>query len=233
MRNELITNPLLVDSPTSDAVADSIYRQLRESIIQVKLSPGQALSEAEVAKTYGTSRQPVREAFIRLGREGLVKAQRQRGTFVVKISVKAVNDARFIREALEVAIARELAQKATAADISNLRDIVNRQSRLDREDNAQFLYLDDAFHRGMAMLADREAAWQTIETVKAQIDRVRYLSFKGASPVESLIDQHGRIVDAIEAHDPDMAERIIKQHLNEILQTLPIIAGWFQGLFED
>ncbi len=63
------------------------------------------LSEQDIATRLGVSRQPVREAFIKLGEAGLIRVLPQRGTLVVKISRAAVEDARFIREAVECAVA--------------------------------------------------------------------------------------------------------------------------------
>ena len=95
-----------------------------------RLKPGEALSEKEVALRYGVSRQPVREAFIKLAEERLVSIQPQRGTFVVKISMKEVLDARFVREAIEVAVALEAASITPLGLIKELRTLVAQQSAL-------------------------------------------------------------------------------------------------------
>ncbi len=91
----------------TDAVRQRLFQVLRQSIIQMVLAPGQALSEKEIAETFMVSRQPVREAFIRLSEAGLVEVRPQRGTYVVKISQRAVLEARFVREAVEVAIVKQ------------------------------------------------------------------------------------------------------------------------------
>jgi len=67
-------------------VARRVFHELKNAIITMALTPGQALSENEIAAQMGVSRQPVREAFIRLSEAGLVRIRPQRGTFVVKIS---------------------------------------------------------------------------------------------------------------------------------------------------
>ena len=78
------------------SISARLYRHLRNAVIRGELPPGQALSEAEIARQFSMSRQPVREAFIKLAEERLVVIQPQRGTFVVKISVEEVLDARFV-----------------------------------------------------------------------------------------------------------------------------------------
>ena len=71
-----------------------------------------------------------------------------------------------------------------------------------------------------------------VEEVKAQMDRVRYLSFGGATSTTVLIDQHERVVDALEAHNRKQAEGAIRLHLREILKSLPQIAAAHPDLFD-
>ena len=106
------------------------------------------LSEQDLAQRFGVSRSPVREAFIKLSQSGLVRVLPQRGTLVVKISQAAVEDARFIREAVECAVVREAALKASPAMLAGLNDSLARQKRaLRTKTTSEFLALDEEFHR--------------------------------------------------------------------------------------
>src|SRR3546814_13301494 len=87
------------------------------------------LSEQKIAERRNVSRSPVREAFIKLGEAGLVRILPQRGTLVVKISQRSVEDARFIREAVECAVAREAAAIREPAALARLADSLTRQRR--------------------------------------------------------------------------------------------------------
>src|SRR5713226_9289569 len=102
--------PLRLDGARGSSIAEQVFRTLRFSIVTMKLTPATALSEQEIADRLNVSRQPVREAFIKLSDIGLVRVLPQRGTFVEKISAKAVTDARFVREAVECAIARRASE---------------------------------------------------------------------------------------------------------------------------
>ena len=211
-----------------------VFDQIRRAIVQMQLRPGNSLSEAEVARQLGVSRQPVREAFIKLAEIGLVEVRPQRGTFVVLISKREVQNARFIREAVEVAVARKAAAEAGAADIEKLRAIVDEQkSMAAADDHAGFLRLDEAFHETLAASADCGHAWRVLESLKAQMDRVRFLSIADATPYAKLIDQHTAIVDAIAAHAPDQADAAIRAHMAEILISLPQLAAAHPELFSD
>ena len=169
--------PLRIDT-RAGSIAEQVFRTLRSSIVTMQLTPATALSEQDIAGRLNVSRQPVREAFIKLSEIGLVRVLPQRGTFVVKISAKAVTDARFVREAVECAIARRASEGIGEAAMDDLRAILAEQRKAARDPEA-FFVLDEAFHRGLANAAECAYAWKVIEEAKAQMDRVRFLSLPG------------------------------------------------------
>jgi DNA-binding GntR family transcriptional regulator len=225
------TAPRATRQSESSSISAQVYRQLRGAIIRGEIRPGEALSESETARQYSTSRQPVREAFIKLAEERLVSVLPQRGTFVVKISVAEVLDARFVREAIEIAVIREAATSAPLSAIKELRSLIERQRAVEHGHNVEFLALDEEFHRTLALSVGRAHAWLVIEGIKAQMDRIRYLSLDDATPIHLIIEQHQRIVDCIEAADPTLAAAAMRGHLLEITLSLPNIAARFPELF--
>jgi len=214
------------------AVGPQLMRALRERIINNELAPGMRLSEADVAASFGVSRQPVRETFIKLAEEGLVEVRPQRGTFVRKISTGAVMDARFVREAIEADIGKLVAQDSDAALVVALTQILDAQRNVALNDPRSFIPLDDAFHRTLAEAAGKANAWRVIEDTKSQMDRVRQLSTV-QFPTARLIDQHAAIVKAIAAHDPSAAETAMREHLRAILLDLPLIRQSLPEYFDD
>ncbi len=223
-------DPLRVDGTGS--IAEQVFRTLRSSIVTMRLTPATALSEQDIADRLKVSRQPVREAFIKLSEIGLLRVLPQRGTFVVKISAKAVTDARFVREAVECAIARRASEGIGKTQISDLRTILAEQRKAARDPEA-FFVLDEAFHRGLANAAECAYAWKVIEEAKAQMDRVRFLSLPDATPVDHLITQHQAILDAIAGGRSAAADQAMKDHLREILKSLPRLSRAFPDMFED
>lgn len=211
-----------------------VFEALRQAIVQLQLRPGNPLSEAEIARQLGVSRQPVREAFIKLAEVGLVEIRPQRGTLVRLISKREVANARFLREAIEVAIVSKAAAEASRADIALLNELVNEQRALaDTGDNVAFLRLDEKFHQAIAGGADCQDAWRVLDGLKAQMDRVRYLSLPQATPLETIIDQHERIVRAIASGSTSEAEQAMRQHLSEILFSLPKLASRHPAFFTE
>lgn len=148
------------------------------------------------------------------------------------ISRREVENARFIREAIEIAVIKKATEESTPEGILAMRNLLTRQREADaRSDLDEFLRLDDEFHQAIAHMASCEDAWRLVESLKAQMDRVRYLSIESATPVTTLITQHQNIVEAIEAKDPDRAETAMRVHLSEILKSLPKIVDANPELF--
>jgi DNA-binding GntR family transcriptional regulator len=214
------------------AVGPQIHRIIRERIVCTDLLPGVRLSEAELAKHFNVSRQPVREAFIKLADEGLLEVRPQRGTYVRKISVASVLDARFVREAIEADIARFVAKEPDDAFLDRLEQLIIDQRKAMQGDARSFLALDHDFHRCLAEAAGKTYAWKVVEDVRAQLDRVRYLSYFQFS-MHDIIEQHVRIVSAIKSRDCEAASAAMREHLREILHTLPDIARSRTELFDD
>lgn len=217
-----------------DPIAPQLVAALRQGIAELQLRPGEALSEKDIAARFGISRQPVREAFIKLSEAGLVEIRPSRGTFVMKISVREVANARFVREAIECDISRDAARLATPTQIAELRALISAQKHAaEANDYWRFNDRDEAFHRAIADIVQCEYAWRIVEGARIQTDRVRYLSLPEASPLPLLIRQHEAIADRLEAKDAEGAERAMSRHLREILVALPQIASAHPDLFED
>jgi DNA-binding GntR family transcriptional regulator len=228
----------LLDEDTSSArmgrMGSRVFDAIRQAIVQLKLRPGNLLSEADVARQLGVSRQPVREAFIKLAEVGLVEVKPQRGTFVMLISIRQVQNVRFIREAIEVAVVRKAALEASSKRVEEFRRLIDAQREAERRgDHMEFLRLDEAFHQALAHSVGTDYAWRVLENLKAQMDRVRHLSMPDATPIDVLVGQHAAIIDAVARHAPDEAEAAMRTHLSEILLSLPRLAQAHPELFTD
>jgi DNA-binding GntR family transcriptional regulator len=214
------------------AVSPQLRLVLRSRIIQNDLRPMRRLSEPELANKYSVSRQPVREAFITLMSEGLLEVRPQRGTFVRRIDFEAVLNARFVREAVETDIVRKLATSGENTLVETLRAQLVLQKSVPEAAPKRFIELDERFHRTLARAAGVEKAWDYLEVIKSQMDRVRFLTFE-EFPIFKLIDQHEKIVDFIEQKAVSRAEDAMRCHLREILNSLPRVQELYPDYFEN
>lgn len=220
------------DLDPASAISPQVYTLLRNAIIQNKFAPGDRISESEIARACAVSRQPVREAFIKLSGEGLLAILPQRGTIITKISYTDVLDARFLREAIEADVVAILTSAPDPAVIRELRAQLRAQRDVDATDPKAFIGMDEQFHRTLAEAAGKRGTWKQIEGLKSQMDRVRFLSLVHF-PVQKLIAQHETLVDRIEAGNLDSANVAIRRHLREVLVDLPQIRAANPDFFDQ
>ncbi|AUH66569.1 GntR family transcriptional regulator [Paracoccus zhejiangensis] len=213
------------------SAAPQVYDWLRDAILRGELAPGSRLSEGEIGKQIGVSRQPVREAFIRLTSEGLAEVRPQRGTFISRISLSAVLSARLIREAVESDLIRMVCDRADDALLARLdREIEMQRAAIDRDDIEEFVRLDDRFHFLLASAAEQEGVWSVLEGLKSHMNRLRHITAR-AFDARRLTDQHAAIVEGLRQRDADAAEQAMRLHLRELLADLPEVASSRPELF--
>ncbi|HLG80067.1 MAG TPA: GntR family transcriptional regulator [Bradyrhizobium sp.] len=204
--------------PRRTTASSRIYSELRDELVSLQRRPGEAISEAEIALSYGLSRTPVREAILKLADEGLVDIFPQSGIFVSRIPLAALPEAIIIRKALEETTAGLAAERATPSQIMNLQAIVQRQREADAAfDREGFHLADEAFHAGIAEIAGYPGIWRLILQVKVHVDRYRRLTLPVAGRMTQVIAEHEPILAAIEAHDPAAARAAMEQHLARLL----------------
>ncbi len=213
-------------------VGPQLYRALRRAIVEAELTPGTRLSEGEVAQRHAISRQPVREAFIRLKEEGLVEIRPQRGTFVSRINIDSILSAQFVREAVEVGVVRLL----TLATDKGWADRLADQIELQRDAVAaaapqRFFWLDEQFHMLLAELAGQSGSWALLLPIKLPMDRLRNLSARKL-PLEPLFLEHQEIVAAITSGDAARADLAIRRHVSRVLDKLPAFSSMLPDYFD-
>lgn len=218
---------------TVSSVTSQVHDWLRARVLRGDLRPGARLSETEIAAAIGISRQPVREAFIRLASDGLAEVRPQRGTYIGKISVSAVLSARLIREAVESDLARMVAAAPPAAALDRMAGEIACQRDADgRGAVEEFIASDDRFHHLLAIAAGQEAVWHDLERLKSQMNRLRHLSMRVFDRAFT-IAQHEAILAALRLGSAEEAERATRAHLRQMLSELPAIAETYPEYFTD
>ena len=190
------------------------YEFLREAIVRLEMPPGTPINKDEVCDRLKISRHPVAEALASLAHDGLVEIEPQKGTYVARIHLNAVNEGAFLRRAIEVACVREITPTANATLIEDLqRNMRYQHAAIDAGDSNGFYVLDLAFHRA---LLDRLGFVRTIAAVdasRAQLERVRRLVLPKPGRIAATGKEHDAIVGAIERRDADAAAEAMRTHL--------------------
>ena len=184
----------MATTPRPLPAKDRVYAFVKERILGGGYPGGELLSEGEVAEALDVSRTPVREAFLLLEAEGLMRLYPKRGALVVPVSPAEVRDVMETRLLVERHTAERLAHGGpeAAAVIGELRELVARQERLlDEGDLAGFVAADRVFHHAIVAAAGN-----------AILTRIS----------DSLRDRQRRMVAATVARDPELPRRFLQEH---------------------
>jgi DNA-binding GntR family transcriptional regulator len=204
--------------PRAATASARIYSDLRSQLVSLQRRPGEVISEAEIALSYGVSRTPVREAILKLSDEGLLEIFPQSGIFVSRIPIAALPEAIIVRKALEETTARLAAERATSSQILGLHSILERQREADAAgDRDAFHHADEMFHATIAEVAGYPGIWTLIQQVKVHVDRYRRLTLPQQGRIARTIGEHEAILGAIEAHEPVAAGIAMQAHLERLL----------------
>jgi DNA-binding GntR family transcriptional regulator len=207
--------------PRTATASSRIYSDLRNQLVSLQRAPGEAISEAEIALSYGVSRTPVREAILKLSDEGLLEIFPQSGIFVSRIPIAALPEAIIIRRALEATTAQLAAERAASSQILVLRSILERQREANAaRKNDAFHRADEMFHATIAEVAGYPGIWALIQQVKVHVDRYRLLTLPQEGRITQVIAEHATILAAIEAHDPAGARIAMEFHLERLLSHI-------------
>src|SRR5882724_1382806 len=207
--------------PRAATAASRIYSDLRAELVSLQRHPGEAISEAEIALSYGVSRTPVREAILKLSDEGLLEIFPQSGIFVSRIPIAALPEAILIRKSLEATTAQLAAERAAASQILVLHAILERQREANvAKDSDAFHRADEMFHATIAEVAGYPGIWTLIQQVKLNVDRYRRLTLPQQGRIARVIAEHEAILNAIEAHDPAGARTAMEIHLESLLDNI-------------
>lgn len=227
-----MTLEIQTPAESGESAAASIEKDLRRSIIELDLLPGTRLSEQEIATKLGVSRQPVREALIRLANSRLIEIRPHRGTVVARISAKEMTEALFVRQSVEIAVVAKAAQNFDAWQRKRIASLLVKQAEAaEKLDHAGFREHDEAFHIAIATGAGVGIAWIAIADMKTHMDRVCNMTLQSEADMARRVREHEAIMAAIDAHDVESAKTAMATHLGSILDALPELETQHSNLF--
>ena len=212
---------------------DEIFERLQDEILDLRLRPGDRISEADVAARFGVSRQPVRDAFSRLANLDLLLIRPQRATEVRRFSMREIVKARFVRTAVEREVLRRAAATCDADDADLLDAALAEQERAaGAGDVATFGGLDRAYHELLCRIARVDFAYDVIRAEKAKVDRLCRLSIDRPDRIAELVADHRAMALALKAGDAEAAMAAGMIHLGRLDDTIARISRTNAGYFE-
>lgn len=203
-------------------VTDWVYEELKNAIVDLRLAPGEPLREATLADRLGVSKTPIREALTRLEQEGLVETTSFKGAVVTRYSREDLIEIYELRELLENAAVRAAAQSMTEQDRARLGHIAQESRRLQRgqepggQDRAELAALLTEFDAVLYNQVLNHRIKALIENLQAHLTRIGQLTAEIPGRIDASVDEHDRIVEAIAARDPELAEQRMREHIRSV-----------------
>jgi DNA-binding GntR family transcriptional regulator len=211
---------------------EQVRDRLREDILAGRLEPGAELSEVALAREFGTSRGPLREALGRLAAEGLVTITPRRGAVVAQLSRDEFIDAYQVREALETLAVRLAVPLMSDAEIAHLRELCELMDRAAREDEVRvFFDTNNSFHEALVRGSRNRKLHDVHRMLVGQM--VPYLprSLELRGNLQQSVAEHLAILAAIEERDAELATKLLAEHIEVPQRVLASDAG--AGLFRE
>ena len=212
MRREFSVKPV----DTSFSLKEHIYDVLKDGIMAMDIYADDArlkLDERQLSEQLQISRTPIREALARLEQEGLVRVIPRRGVFILRKSVDQILEMITVWAALESMATRLVTERADDGDIASLRKLLASFS----QDEAQ-THLDEyseaniRFHRRILQLSGCELLLSTADGLFLHMRAIRARTMTEGDRIARSIVDHNHIIEAIEARDADLAERLVREH---------------------
>lgn len=214
---------------------DRVYRQLRERILNFDLPPGASLSRNEIAENYGVSQAPVREALQALEEDGLVLIIPQSRTLVSQIDVKQLYETQFLRVAVECEVVRRLADAQKSETIERARTILRMQSTLEGEMDKMDLFneLDRSFHETLFEGAGMSRINEMVRRKMGHLARCQRLELPVKGKMETILRQHAKVIEGLEAGDAQRAAAAMNEHLSGTISRVEKLREEFPDYFTD
>lgn len=207
----------LADTPRRySTLREWAYTRVREMIVSGELAPGSVIHEGDLCERLDISKSPLREALRQLHQEGLIDTVSNKGSRVATLSEQDIDEIYQLRSYIEAMAVRLACDKRTEADISALREGIRTLDAIKSSGDLRAIAEQDIrFHLHLAQIGGNRRLIRIQENLQTEMLRLVMRQFVdwGDAAESDAVRRHTAIVDAIEANDPDAAEREMRAHI--------------------
>jgi DNA-binding GntR family transcriptional regulator len=198
-----------------------IQQTIKERIFKGTYKPGDRLYEAQIAKQFGISRSPVREAIRGLINDGLLMMDEKSQISVYEPSLQDVRDIYECRIALESTAVALSAERATEEELAELENLLIETSEvIKRGDKDVIVTCNARFHELIMQICRNERLLKLVDELHALTYFYRFINIEGAHRAETILKGHTEIYEAIKERNPEKASSKLKEHTYEDLNNL-------------
>lgn len=195
------------------SLADQVFDHLENDILSGKYQRGEVLTESKLSAELGVSRTPIREALRRLEQEHIIE-ESGKGSVVIGINEKDLEDIFMIRKSIECQVAALAAKNRTEEQLKQLREALEFQEfYLNKKDPDQIKLMDSRFHETLYKLSGSTAFYDTLVPLHKKIQKYRRASVTNSSRAEASVAEHRKIYEAIEAKNTALAAKYASEHV--------------------
>ncbi len=212
--NALVLPQNLKQGPLYEEVAEL----LRQRIFNRELAPGNWIDELRLAKEYGISRTPLREALKVLAAEGLVTMKVRRGAYVTEVNEKDLTDVYHLLGLLEADAAGVVAAQATPAQLKELQSLHNDLEKAVKN-RERFFEINEAFHMHLLAVANNRWRDQMVADLRKVMKLNRHNSLLKSGRMEESLTEHRAIMQALAARDAHAAAQRMREHFSNGLEA--------------
>ena len=233
--NIVVTPKEIVDKPMTDSqtLADKVFADMTTAIVRGEIKPGERISEQQLVERFGGSRAPMREAIQKLEARHLVVRIPHAGARVVSLTLAELKDIYEVRVELESMACRLAAQRMTDAEIAELFDLLAVHEASIAAEQGQSYYQkagDLDFHYRLILGSKNQRLHQMLCGELYHLVRMyRYQTSTSAQRPAVALKEHQRIAEAIAAHDAELAELLMRRHIQASLTNLERLMAEEEG----
>ena len=212
--------------PARRTLAEELRVQLADEIVRGTLQPGTALDETELARRFGVSRTPVREAIRQLAASGLVEARAHRGALVARPSIEHLVGMFEAMAELEALCAGLAAERMTRAE-RNVLEIAHEQMRelVQIGDPQRFHDVNEAFHGAIYAGAHNGYLADITLSTRARVQPFRRAQFRNLGRLAKSQNEHDNVVAAIQRGDRERAAIAMRSHIATVQEEYELYAS--------